>query len=50
MYERGEKLELEVGTLIILPKPGKQPGLLSSLRLIVLLKTLRKTLSLITLH
>jgi hypothetical protein len=50
MFEKGEDLELGRGTLIVLPKPGKPPGLLSSLRPIVLLTTLRKTLSLIVLQ
>jgi hypothetical protein len=50
MFEKGEDLELSRGTLIVLPKPGKPPGLLSSLRPIVLLTTLRKTLSLIVLQ
>ncbi len=49
MFENGQDLELGHGTLIVLPKPGKPPGLLSSLRPIVLLTTLRKTLSLIVL-
>ncbi len=47
MFEKGEDLELGRGTLIVLPKPGKPPELLSSVRPIVLLTTLRKTLSLI---
>ena len=50
MFESGDELELGRGTLIVLPKPGKPPGLMSSLRPIVLLTTLRKTLSLITLR
>ena len=50
MFEKDENLELGQGTLIVLPKPGKPPGLMSSLRPIVLLNTLRKTLSLITLN
>jgi hypothetical protein len=50
MFEKVEDLELGRGTLIVLPKPGKPPGLLSSLRPIVLLTTLRKTLSLIVLQ
>jgi len=50
MFERGENLELGSGTLISLQKPGKPPGVLSSLRPIVLLNSLRKTLSLITLQ
>lgn len=50
MFEEGEQLELGRGTLIVLPKPGKPVGLLSSLRPIVLLTTLRKALSLITLQ
>jgi hypothetical protein len=50
MIERGEHLELGAGTLIVLQKPGKPPGEMKSLRPIVLLNTLRKTLSLITLH
>jgi hypothetical protein len=50
MFEKGQDLELGRGTLIVLPKPGKPPGLLSSLRPIVLLTTLRKTLSLIVLE
>jgi exonuclease III len=50
MFENGEDLELGRGTLVVLPKPGKPPGLLSSLRPIVLLTTLRKTLSLIALQ
>ena len=49
MFENGQELELGRGTLIVLPKPGKPPGLLSSLRPIVLLTTLRKTLSIIVL-
>ena len=50
MFEEGEQLELGRGTLIVLPKPGKPVGPLSSLRPIVLLTTLRKALSLITLQ
>ncbi len=50
MFEEGEQLDLGRGTLIVLPKPGKPVGLLSSLRPIVLLNTLRKALSLITLQ
>lgn len=50
MFEQGEQLELGRGMLIVLPKPGKPPGLMSSLRPIVLLNSLRKTLSLITLQ
>ena len=45
MFERGEQLELGCGTLIFLQKPGKLPGEMKSLRPIVLLNTLRKTLS-----
>jgi hypothetical protein len=48
MFANNENLELGRGTLIVLPKLGKPPGLMSSLRPIVLLTTLRKTLSLIT--
>ena len=44
-----EDLELGIGTLIVLTKPGKPPGEMSSLRPIVLLNTIRKTLSLVTL-
>ena len=47
--ESDEDIGLGEGTLIVLPKPGKPPGQLSSLRSIVLLKTIRKTLSLIVL-
>jgi hypothetical protein len=50
MFEKGEDLELGRGTLIVLPKPGKPPGPLSSLRPIVPLTTLCKTLSLIVLQ
>ena len=50
MFAEGEDLELGRGTLIVLQKPGKPLGLLSSLRPIVLLNTLCKTLSLITLN
>ena len=50
MFEDGEDLELGHGTLIVLPKPGKPAGQMGSLRPIVLLNTLRKTLSLIALH
>ena len=45
MLENGEDFELGKGTLIVLPKPGKPPGEMSSLRPIVLLNTIRKTLS-----
>jgi hypothetical protein len=45
MFENNENLELGRGTLIVLPKPGKPLGLMSSLRPIVLLTTLRKTLA-----
>lgn len=47
--EKSIDLELGKGTLIVLQKPGKPPGVMSSLRPIVLLNTIRKTLSLITL-
>ena len=50
MFEKEEDLEIGRDTLIVLQKPGKPPGPLSSLRLIVLLTTLRKTLSLIVLQ
>ena len=50
MMEKGEELDLGNGTLIVLQKPGKPKGPLSSLRPIVLLNTLRKTLSLIVLE
>ena len=50
MFEKGEDLELGDSTLIILPKPGKPPGLLNSLRPIVLLATIRNTLLLIALE
>lgn len=50
MFERGEQLELGRGTLTVLQKPGKPPGEMKSLRPIVLLNTLRKTLSLIALQ
>ena len=49
MLVRGENLELGCGTLIVLQKSGKPPGIMKNLRPIVLLNTLRKTLSLITL-
>ena len=48
MLESYEDIGLGKGTLIVLPKPGKPLGLLSSLRPIVL-KTIRETLSLIVL-
>ena len=50
MFEKGEDIQLRRGTLIVLSKPGKPPGLLSSLMPIVLLNTIRKTLSSITLN
>ena len=50
MFEEGGHLDLGRGTLVVLPKPGKPPGALSSLRPIVLLNTLRKSLSQIALR
>ena len=50
MFEKVEDLELGHGTLIVLPKPGKPPGFLNSLRPIVLLATIRKIISLIVLE
>lgn len=50
VFEKGEDIELGTGTLIVLPKPGKPAGLLSRLRPIVLLNTVRKVLSIITLN
>ena len=50
IFEQGEDIELGRSTLIVLTKPGKPPDLLSSLRPIVLLNTIRKTLSRITLN
>lgn len=47
IFERGEDLKLTCGTLIM---PGKPPCLLSSLRPIALLNTLRKSLPRITLN
>jgi len=47
--EHGQPLELGRGILILLQKPGKPIGALSSLRPIVLLTTLRKVLSLVVL-
>jgi hypothetical protein len=49
-FTKGEDLELGRGTLIVLQKPGKPLGLLNNLRPIVLLNTLRKTLSLVALN
>ena len=48
-FEKGQKLDIGNGNLILLPKPGKPPGPVSHLRPIVLLPVLRKVLSLITL-
>ena len=47
--EHGQPLELGRGILILVQKPGKPIGALSSLRPIVLLTTLRKVLSLVVL-
>ena len=47
--EHGQPLELGRGILILLQKPGKAIGALSSLRPTVLLTTLRKVLSLVVL-
>ena len=49
MLEKGESIGIGNGTPIVLPKPGKPPGEMSSLRPIVLLNITRKTISLITL-
>jgi len=50
MFNRNEQVDIGNGVLIPLPKPGKPPGLPTSLRPIILLSTLRKSLSLITLR
>ena len=47
---RTEELKLGEGVLIALQKPGKAKGLCSNLRPIVLLKTLRKSFSLVVLN
>ena len=47
--EHGQPLELGCGILIMLQKPGKAIGALSSLRPTVLLTTLRKVLSMVVL-
>jgi hypothetical protein len=49
-FSENSELGLGEGTLIPLAKPGKPKGLLSSLRPIVLLTTLRKTLSTVILN
>ena len=48
--EEHQPLSIGRGVLILLQKPGKKQGPLSSLRPIVLLTTLRKTLSLLVLN
>ena len=50
VFEKHLPLEVGTGVLIALQKPSKHLGHLNSLRPIVLLTTLRKTLSLIILH
>lgn len=50
MFEHHDPLDLGTGTLIPLQKPGKPVGPIANLRPIVLLSTLRKALSLITLN
>ena len=49
VLEHHQPLKIGHGTLILLQKPGKPIGALSSLRPIVLLTSLRKVLSLVTL-
>ncbi len=46
----GEDLELGVGKLVMLQKPGKPAGPVKNIRLIVLLPLLRKPLSIIVLN
>ncbi|KAK2189616.1 hypothetical protein NP493_101g06026 [Ridgeia piscesae] len=50
IFEKHQPLNVGTGVLISLQKPGKPLGPLKSLRSIVLLTTLRNTLSLITLQ
>ena len=47
---QGEDLELGLGKLITLQKPGKAAGPVKNIRPIILLPLLRKILSLITLY
>ena len=50
VFKTHEDVNLEIGTLIPLQKPGKAVGFLSHLRPVVLLTTLRKAFSLLVLH
>lgn len=50
MYKRRDQIDIGKGTLILLNKPNKAKGPLENLRPIVLLSTIRKILSTITLH
>ena len=50
VFEEHESLKINSGELIALQKPGKPKGLPKNLRPITLLSTIRKALSIITLH
>ena len=50
VFEEHESLKINSGELIALQKPGKPKGLPKNLRPITLLNTIRKALSIITLH
>jgi len=49
-FEEGEQVNLGEGILICLQKPNKPKGACSSLRPIVLLNTIRKAISIVTLN